>query len=151
MLLSTFLCFRMRYADRRGNAKKFQIHECCTRLSDGFNFVEVYFEKEVGALIPLNSVVCCYIFDQISCVNKVQRRLRLKFLVTGVVGSGSLWRLWSLTMLQVGCRGCLVDVWVLYFPKNIFLPLAFNLSTKSHGICVRWRSIESLDMWNSLL
>ena len=39
----------MRYADRRGNAKKFQIHECCTRLSDGFNFVGVYFEKEVGA------------------------------------------------------------------------------------------------------
>ena len=49
MLLSTFLSFRMRYADRRGNAKKFQIHECCTRLSDGFNFVGVYFEKEVGA------------------------------------------------------------------------------------------------------
>ena len=95
--------------------------------------------------------MCCYIFDQISCVNKVKRRLRLKFLVTVVVGSGSLWRLWSLTMLQVGCRGCLVDVWVLYFPKNNFLPLAFKLSTKSHGICVQWRSIERLDMWKSLL
>ena len=95
--------------------------------------------------------MCCYIFDQISCVDKVQCRLRLKCLVTEVVGSGSLWRLWSLTMLQVGCRGCLVDVWVLYFPKNNFLPLAFKLSTKSHGICVQWRSIERLDMWKSLL
>ena len=58
---------------------------------------------------------------------------------------------YNVTMLQVGCRGCLVDVWVLYFPKNNFLPLAFKLSTKSHGICVQWRSIESLDMWKSLL
>ena len=95
-------------------------------------------------------MVCCYIFDQKSCINKIQRRQRLKFLVTEVVASVSLWRLWSLTMLQVGCRGCLVDVWVLYFTKNNFLPLAFNLSTKSHGICVRWRSIESLDMLKSL-
>lgn len=95
-------------------------------------------------------MVFCYIFDQKSCINKIQRRQRLKFLVTGVVGSVSLWRLWSLTTLQVGCRGCLVDVWVLYFTKNNFLPLAFNLSTKSHGICVRWRSIESLDMLKSL-
>ena len=141
----------MWYADRRANAKNFQIHECCTRLSDWFNFVGVKFGKEVGASYsPQFSGVLLH-FDQRSCVNKVQRRLRLKFLVTGVVGSGSLWRLWSLTMLQVGCRGCLVDVWVLYFPKNNFLPLAFKLSTKSHGICVQWRSIESLDMWKSLL
>ena len=48
---------------------------------------------------------------------------------------------WSLKMLQVGCRGCLVDVWVLYFTNNNFLPSAFNLSTKSHGIYVRWRSM----------
>ena len=50
-------------------------------------------KKKSGFVIQLNSLVCCYIFNQISCVNKVQRRLRLKFSVTEVVGSGSLWRL----------------------------------------------------------
>ena len=44
-------------------------------------------KKKQGLLIHLNSVVCCYILDQISRVNKVQRHLPLKFLVTGVVGS----------------------------------------------------------------
>ena len=29
---TTFLCFRIWYADRRGNAKNFQVHECCIRL-----------------------------------------------------------------------------------------------------------------------
>ena len=38
---TTFLCFRIRYADRRGKAKNFQVHECCTRLSDWFNFVGI--------------------------------------------------------------------------------------------------------------
>ena len=94
--------------------------------------------------------MCCYILDQKSCINKSQRLLRLKFFLTRVVGSVSLWRFWSLTMLQVGCRFCLVDVWVLYFNKNNFLPLVFNLSTKSYCICVRWRSIERLDMLKSL-
>ena len=33
-------------------------------------------KKKQGLLIHLNSVVSCNIFDQISCVNTVQRRLR---------------------------------------------------------------------------
>ena len=47
-------------------------------------------KKKKGLLIHPNSVVCCHIFDQVSCVNRVQRLLLLKFLVTGVVGSRSL-------------------------------------------------------------
>ena len=73
-------------------------------------FLAFNLKKKWGLLIHLNSVVCCYIFDQISCVNKVQSLLH----ALDVFGDRSCW-IWIITMLQAGCRGCLVDVGVLYF------------------------------------